>query len=128
MPACGDGIAHFTYLPGSRTALGPGSVLGAVVVVMVVVVMMVPAGSERRTGKDHQQQGKGKNLFHEPNISMMENDAKENERRRIKIGTGRSTSWVSHVLRRWRPGKAQTSAASVCRTGCAPAGVNWEVR
>ncbi|MGD0801001.1 MAG: hypothetical protein ABR906_06780 [Terracidiphilus sp.] len=47
---------------------GPGSVLGVVVMVMVVVVMVM-RGSERRAGKDHQEQCGGKNLFHRKNVT-----------------------------------------------------------
>jgi hypothetical protein len=47
---------------------GPGFVLG-VRVVMMVVAMMVTAGGKSRSGKHHQKQGGGKNLFHATNVA-----------------------------------------------------------
>jgi hypothetical protein len=35
----------------------------------MVVVVMVMRGSERRAGKDHQEQCGGKNLFHRKNVT-----------------------------------------------------------
>jgi hypothetical protein len=40
-----------------------------VVGVMMVVVVMVPRGAKGRGGKDHQQQGCGKILFHASNVA-----------------------------------------------------------
>jgi hypothetical protein len=54
------------------------------VVTMVVVAVMVARGSERRTGKRHQKQGRRKNLFHGRTLACPWRKSEEGRRCRTK--------------------------------------------
>jgi hypothetical protein len=95
VPVIGSPAKESATGPGRLLRLGSGFVSGVVVAHVVrrmmdgrvmagrvgLVLRVMVLGGEGRAGKDHQQQGGGKNLFHGKNVAQERRQRKRNERR-----------------------------------------------